>query len=99
MRLGVTFDDQPVNGEKAQLIEDRLRWALGSFVCEVLAVRFLTRTRGDNAACEAVITMRNGEVVKVTGDGRRWEEVVDFVSSRAGAAVARRFQLNRMLKG
>jgi hypothetical protein len=77
-------------------VSDRLRAALGSHSADIESVRALLRMSPDGVDCTVRLFMRGGEVLERSGTGKPFEDVVRFVVARAGSAVARRSENDRL---
>jgi len=79
-------------------VKDRLRWSFGSYSAEVrsVTVDFL-RVEG-GILCTIRVRLRSKEEIEVSATCGDVEEALQFVSSRASSAVARRLGNARLLR-
>lgn len=99
MRFQVFVDDQTLSTDETQDVEDRFRWALGSYVAEVVSAELRGRRTPQGVKAEAVARLRSGRQVSGHAIGSDVLEALRFAAQRIGAAVARHHHLERILGG
>jgi len=97
MRVETNVSGGSLDEGAAQRVDDRIRMALGGFVSEITRVRVSLRVTSAGVVCDIRVTLRGRRTLRVSGEARGFDEALDFVAARVGAAVARRFDLERLL--
>lgn len=82
----------------AESTSDRLRCALGSHSDDVQRVSVRLHEEGGTVVCSMHLRLRGDRVLDVASEGPTVDEAVRFCVRRAGAAVARRVDTDRILR-
>lgn len=96
MRIDVD-ETGPAEGVTADRVQTQLRWAFGSYASEIRSVRVVFRGTRAGVECAVRVLLRGRRRIVVEALGRDREDALRFAAGRAGAAVARRVDTERLL--
>lgn len=99
MRIEVKMDGAALEASREEHVIERVRWALGGYASEVRSAHVTLEQRERGVVCAIRLRLRGRRTVAVSSEGASFEEALSFVATRAGAAVARRVDTDRMMGG
>lgn len=98
MRITTKIDGPLAEGGAAARVQERLRWAFGTYASKITRISFRASARPGPVAT-LVVRLEAPPRIELSAEGGSLDEIVEFLAGRARSAVARRLALGSLEAG